>query len=193
MMSPRRKRTISPGTSSCAAMSDQRPVTLDPRMRRKLCLQRSNGVACLILLPKPHDGVGEEQHDDDDEVRPVLHDSRQHGRGLDHPGNRPPEIAEEFEDGVDLSSRQARWARIGQASSRPRPGSGLCRARRRASLRAHRGKAISNPPDRRTWFQTSPPGPPCWSRSGACFRRRMPHRSNQVPPICLNAGRALWI
>ena len=45
-------------------------VSLHPGLDRQPGLQRVDGVARLVLFPEPHHGVGEEQHEDDAEVRP---------------------------------------------------------------------------------------------------------------------------
>ena len=69
------------------------------RQRQTLpqCRQR---VGRLELLPEADDGV-EDQHDqNDDQVNPVLHDPRKDGCDLDHPGDRPPEVAEELQQRV---------------------------------------------------------------------------------------------
>jgi hypothetical protein len=59
-------------------------------------LQCSQGIGRLALLPEARDGVIDQQHHDDAEIRPMPHQQRQYGGGLDHPGDRPPEKGQEF-------------------------------------------------------------------------------------------------
>ena len=77
-------------------------VPQDPRFRSQLGFQRLDRVAGLPLLPEPDQAVGEQQDEDDGEVRPVAHDGGQDRRRLDHPGDRPPEIAKELQQRVGL-------------------------------------------------------------------------------------------
>ena len=73
---------------------------LHPRMRRKLGLQCSNGITCLIFLPKSNDGIGDEQHHDDDEIGPMVDNAGKDRRRLNHPGDGSPEVREKFEERV---------------------------------------------------------------------------------------------
>ena len=75
---------------------------LDPGLQGQVRLERGDGVAGLVLLPEPHHRVGQEQHEDDHEIRPVPDQPREEGRDLDHPGNRSPEMGEELQEGVPL-------------------------------------------------------------------------------------------
>ena len=50
---------------------DPLPVALHPGLDRQLGLQGVDGLARLVLFPEPDRGVGNEQDQDDEEVRPV--------------------------------------------------------------------------------------------------------------------------
>jgi hypothetical protein len=77
-------------------------VTLHPCFDREPGLQGGDRAACLALLPESDRGVGDEQEQDDEEVRPVPNDAGEDNRGLDHPRDRPPEIGQELQKRVDL-------------------------------------------------------------------------------------------
>ena len=72
------------------------PVALDMRFGRQAFLQRRQGVGGLAFLPEADAGVVQQQHRDNDEIDPMLHEQRQDRRHLDHPGDRPPEVAEKL-------------------------------------------------------------------------------------------------
>jgi hypothetical protein len=55
-----------------------------------------------VLFPEPDAGVGQQQDQNDDEVGPVAQHGRQDHGDLDHPGDWPPEVAEELQELVDL-------------------------------------------------------------------------------------------
>jgi hypothetical protein len=61
----------SPGTSSLRGRGDPFAVALHPRLDRQPGLQRLDRVAGLALFPEADDGVGDQQHQDDEEVGPV--------------------------------------------------------------------------------------------------------------------------
>ena len=157
-------------------------VAQHARMRREFGLERGNRVAGLILLPEPDQGVGEEQHGDDDEVGPVLDDGRQYGCGLDHPGDRPPKIAQELEDRVDLLLGEF----IGPVLAEPLVGLRLGQAlvERSAELRLKRveGKRFQIAPDRQTWFRTLPPWPPRFVSIRGCSSRKDAPSFKPSPP-----------
>ena len=81
---------------------DPLPIPLHPGLDRQLGLERVDGVARLAFFPESDHGVGEQQNEDDEEVRPVPDHARQDHRHLDHPRDRSPEIAEEFQERVGL-------------------------------------------------------------------------------------------
>ncbi len=76
------------------------PVPLHPRLDRELGLEGGDSVAGLVLLPEPDHGVGQQQDEDDREVRPMLGDRRQHDGRFDHPRDGTPEVGEELQEGV---------------------------------------------------------------------------------------------
>ena len=55
-----------------------------------------------MLLPEPDHGVGQEQEQNNEKIRPVPDDPGEDDRDLDHPRNGAPEIAEEFQQRVLL-------------------------------------------------------------------------------------------
>jgi hypothetical protein len=91
------------------------PIALDPRLDRQFGLQCVDGVAGLALLPEADRGVCNQQHQDDEEVGPVLHYARQNDGDLDHPGNRAPKIEQEFEKRVGLLLCDLVWSVLDQA------------------------------------------------------------------------------
>ena len=62
----------SPGTSSPCRRGDPLSIAFHPGLDRQLGLQGGDGAARLAFLPESDHGVGEQQHQDDAEVRPVL-------------------------------------------------------------------------------------------------------------------------
>jgi hypothetical protein len=63
--------------------------------------ERGDRRVRFVFLEKA-DARVDQQHDDDNrEVVPTPRHSRQHGRNLDHPRNRSPEIAEKFAPGAN--------------------------------------------------------------------------------------------
>ena len=68
-----------------------------PALEGQFLLERLHRIAGLVFLPEAYHCIEhQEQHDDDDEIRPVPHDEGKNGRHLDHPGDGPPEVAQEF-------------------------------------------------------------------------------------------------
>ena len=92
----------SPGTSSRAAGVIHLPSRITRALIAKRGLQGGDGVARLVFFPEPDHGVGQKQNQDDAEVRPMPGDRRQDHRRFDHPRDRAPEIAEEFQQLVGL-------------------------------------------------------------------------------------------
>ena len=78
------------------------PVTLHPGLDGQLGLQGLDGVSRLELLPETDRGVGQEQNQDDEKIRPVTDQGRENNRHLDHPRNRPPKISQEFQERIGL-------------------------------------------------------------------------------------------
>ncbi len=81
---------------------DPLAIAFHPGLDRERRLQGGDGVARLMFLPESDHGVGEKKNEDDGEIRPVLGRRRQDHRRFDHPGDRSPEIGEEFQDLVGL-------------------------------------------------------------------------------------------
>ena len=81
---------------------DPFPIPLHPRLDRQPGLEGGDGVAGLVFLPEPDHGVGEQQDEDDREVRPVLGDRRQDDGSLDHPRDGAPEVGQELQERVVL-------------------------------------------------------------------------------------------
>jgi hypothetical protein len=77
-------------------------IPLDAGIDGQLGLQGGDRVARLTLFPESDHGVGHEQYEDNAEVRPVPDHARKDHRHLDHPGNRTPEIREEFQQRIGL-------------------------------------------------------------------------------------------
>ena len=90
-------------------------VASDARSGRQLGLQRVDGISRLVLLGVAHDSVRDEQHQDDEEVGPVLHRTGQDHRDLDHPRDRAPEVAEELQKRVRSVLGDLVRAVLGQA------------------------------------------------------------------------------
>ena len=59
---------------------DPLPITFHPGLDRQLGLQRGDGVARLVFFPESDHGVGNQQQQDDEEIRPVPDDRRQNHR-----------------------------------------------------------------------------------------------------------------
>ena len=81
---------------------DPLPVAFHPGLDRQCRFQSGDGVACLMLFPESHHGVGKKQKQDDSEVWPMPRRRRQDHRRFDHPGDRTPEIGQELQDLVGL-------------------------------------------------------------------------------------------
>ena len=79
---------------------DPLSITLHPGLDRQFGLQGSDGVARLVFFPESDDGVGNQQEEDDEEIRPVPDRTRQNHRYFDHPWDGTPKIAEEFQERV---------------------------------------------------------------------------------------------
>ena len=67
-----------------------------------------------MLFPESDHGVGEKQNEDDAKIRPMLGRSRQDHRRFDHPGDRTPEVGEEFQDLVGFLLRDLVRSILGQ-------------------------------------------------------------------------------
>ena len=81
---------------------DPLPVAFHLCLDRQPGLQRGDGVARLVFFPESDHGIGHKQKQNDAKVRPMPVDRREdHGR-FDHPRDRPPEIAEEFQERIGL-------------------------------------------------------------------------------------------
>ena len=89
-------------------------VSLDLRPQCQLFLERGDGIAGLVLLPKPNDGVGHQKRKNDPEIRPMTDDRREDRSDFDHPGNRSPQIREELQQGIDFFLGQLVVAILGQ-------------------------------------------------------------------------------
>ena len=81
---------------------DPLPITFHPGLDRQRGLQGSDGVARLVFFPKSDHGVGQKQNEDDAKVRPMPSYRRQNHRRFDHPRDRTPKIAEEFQELIGL-------------------------------------------------------------------------------------------
>ena len=77
-------------------------VTLHPGLDRQRSLERSDSVARLVFLPEPDHSVCQKQNKDDAKVRPMPGHCRQDYRRFDHPRDRTPKIAEEFQELIGL-------------------------------------------------------------------------------------------
>ena len=55
-----------------------------------------------MFLPETDHGIGEKQNEDDAKVRPMPGHRRQDHRRFDHPRDRTPKIAEEFQEFIGL-------------------------------------------------------------------------------------------
>ena len=84
---------------------DPLAVAFHPGLDRERRLQGGDGVARLMFLPEADHAVGEKQKEDDAEIRPMPGRRRQDHRRFDHPGDRTPEVGEEFQDRVGLLLR----------------------------------------------------------------------------------------
>jgi hypothetical protein len=72
------------------------------RAKRQALLQGGDRRVGLELLPEADRRVEQQQGKNDREIRPVRHERRQHGGRLDHPRDRPPEIAGELRERAGL-------------------------------------------------------------------------------------------
>jgi hypothetical protein len=91
------------------------PVAFDPAFERELFLEGIERAARLVFLPETDCGVEQQQQDDDDEVRPMPHQRGQQRGHLDHPRNRPPEIAQQPHHQAEVLLGQAVGADLRQA------------------------------------------------------------------------------
>ena len=81
---------------------DPLAVTFDAGLDRQLGLKSLDGVARRVFFPESDHGVGQQQNQDDAEVRPMpVYRRKDHG-GFDHPRDGPPEISEEFQQRIGL-------------------------------------------------------------------------------------------
>jgi len=81
-------------------------VAQDPRLQREALLEQRDGVVGLELLPEADASVDEQHRQNDREVGPMLQKSRQQGRDLDHPGDRPPEELDQTLQNADVMLNQ---------------------------------------------------------------------------------------
>ena len=81
---------------------DPLSIALHPGLDRELGLQRFDGIARLALFPEPDGGIGNKQHQNDEEIGPMADDTGQDHRHFDHPRDRTPEIGEEFQQRIGL-------------------------------------------------------------------------------------------
>ena len=77
-------------------------VAFHARVDRELGFEGLNRVACLPFLGVADHTVGQQQQQDDEEIRPVPDRAGQDDGDLDHPRDRPPEVAEELQQRVGL-------------------------------------------------------------------------------------------
>ena len=77
-------------------------IALHPGRHRQLGLQGVDGLSGRVLLGEADHGVGEQQDEDDEEVRPVLQHAGQDHRDFDHPRDWAPEVGEELEELIGL-------------------------------------------------------------------------------------------
>ena len=77
---------------------DRQPLVAAQRARlqRQALLERGQRVGGLVVLPEADRGVVEQEAGHHGEIRPVPAQERNQRRRLDHPGDRPPEIAREL-------------------------------------------------------------------------------------------------
>ena len=166
-------------------------VPPDPGAGREPRLQCGDRIAGLVLFPETDPGVGEQQHEDDDEIGPMPDDGRKNGRNFDHPRDRSPEIAEELQKRAYRLLGDFIGPVLGQAVL----GLGLAQAlrmRTRASLRARRAAATSDQLPPRTSLQVRTP------RSSSRPHRLSPltsdwrRRSCSVQDLFQGPGTLLW-
>ena len=81
---------------------DPLPIPFHPGLDRQLGLQGGDRVARLALFPESNHGVGHQQKEDDEKIRPVPDHARQNHRPFDHPRDGAPKIAEEFQERIGL-------------------------------------------------------------------------------------------
>ncbi len=81
---------------------DPLPVAFHLGFDRQFGLKGLDGVARLAFLPEPDHGIGHQQKEDDEKIRPVPDDARQNHRNLDHPRDGSPKIGKEFQEEVGL-------------------------------------------------------------------------------------------
>ena len=77
-------------------------VAFHPRVDRELGLEGLNRVASLSFLGVADYTVGQQQQQDDEEIRPVPDRAGQDDGDLDHPRDRAPKVAEELQQRVGL-------------------------------------------------------------------------------------------
>ena len=76
------------------------PVAFDFGFDRQLLPECGDRIARLVFFPESDDCVGQQQKQDDEEIRPVPDHAGQNHRAFDHPRNRAPEIGEEFQERI---------------------------------------------------------------------------------------------
>ena len=81
---------------------DPLAIARHPGLDCEPCLQGGYRIARLVFFPETDEGVGQKQHKDDAEVRPMSGDRGKHHRRLDHPRDGTPKVAEEFQDLVGV-------------------------------------------------------------------------------------------
>ena len=77
-------------------------IAFHPGLDRERRLQGGDGVARLMLFPESDHSIGQKQNEDDAKIRPMPGRRRQDHRRFDHPGDRTPEVGEEFQDLIGL-------------------------------------------------------------------------------------------
>ena len=108
-------------------------VALDARLEREPLLQERDGIVGLEFLPEADAGIDEQHRQNDGEVVPMAERAGEHGRDLDHPGDRPPEEVREPLKRARRDVRPVRSRRIGPAAVRL-----LLRSARSRQLRLER-------------------------------------------------------
>ena len=84
-------------------------VAFHARLDRQLGFEGVNLVARLAFFPKTDHRIGHQQKEDDEKIRPVPDHARQNHRDLNHPRDRPPKIAEEFQKEIRLLLDKFIW------------------------------------------------------------------------------------
>src|SRR5208337_2423175 len=93
--SPRRRRTISPGTRAAASTSAHFPSRSARALRASApfleCRERVGG---LVFLPESKHSVKHQKQGNNREIAKILDEKCHEGGRLDHPRNRSPEESE---------------------------------------------------------------------------------------------------